>query len=82
MTSPDGVRDEVRGIVLDVFELEPGEVEDAADFELHLGVDSLRKLELVAELENRYGIRFDRDAVLKMTSIDRAVAATEDALRG
>lgn len=82
MTAPDGLREEVRGIVLDVFELEPGEVENGSDFELELGVDSLRKLELVSELENRYGVRFDRDAVLRMTSIDRAVAATESALRG
>ncbi|MFE7779028.1 acyl carrier protein [Streptomyces sp. NPDC057445] len=54
-TSPD--LDELRTIVADALELPTEEVTDKAHFVDDLQVDSLMALEIVVNLEKRYGIK-------------------------
>jgi len=51
--------DEIRDIAADVFAVEPGEVEAADSFAVDLDADSLLAIELLAHLEEHFGITID-----------------------
>ena len=44
-------------------------------------MDSLRALEILAEVENKYNITIDPDNLMKMTCIDEVVKLTESYLK-
>jgi len=53
--------DDLRETVAQVFEIDPAEVTDDADFMLDLGADSLLVLELYLVFEQQYGIKATED---------------------
>ena len=52
--------EEVREIISEVLELEPGELTDDGSFVEDYGADSLRAIEILAQLEKKYGSRSRR----------------------
>jgi acyl carrier protein len=64
-------KDELRELVADAIELEPGEISDDADFVSQLEVDSLTTLEITMRLEKRYGIKMAEEELLEITSLNR-----------
>jgi acyl carrier protein len=64
MTQPKGGTaqlddQELRGLVAEALELPVGEVTDDANFVEELGVDSLMILEIMVQIEQRYGVEID-----------------------
>ena len=55
MPGKERIRQEIMEIVADVADVPPGEVSASASLE-ELGVDSLRGLRIVAQVEKRYGV--------------------------
>jgi acyl carrier protein len=72
---------EIRAVVtetaMEVFELEPDEVEGNPSFQRDLDVDSLQKLEFIATLEQHFGIRYTSSEGSSMDSLDDAVRFTQ-----
>lgn len=71
------MRERVRDVMATVFEVPVADVPEDADSVTMPGWDSLRHLELMLELEMRFGVRIPADQVPELTS----VGAIEDALR-
>ncbi len=63
---------ELREMVADVLELEPGEISDTADFVEEYGADSLRAIEILARLEKRYRVEIPQSELPNMQNL-RAV---------
>jgi acyl carrier protein len=88
MTMSIGATDEevrrvVRDAVTDVLELDPAELDDDADVSEEFEADSLKQLELVANLEKRFGIHYSAaDWSVGMTSVTGLVERTLPYLRG
>lgn len=70
-------REEIRKIVEEIFELDPDDIRDDADFHKDLGGDSIQKLELIVALEKRFDIHFTPSDELNMNCIDDVVKVTQ-----
>ncbi|GAB2584488.1 hypothetical protein GCM10027168_16560 [Streptomyces capparidis] len=75
----DEIRAAVRDIALEILELEPDELSDEADLE-ELGGDSIMRLELVAALQERLGVRYTVEDEVRINSVRTAVEITRGAL--
>lgn len=62
--------DELREMVADVLELEPEEIEDAADFVDAYDADSLRAIEILARVEKKYKVEIPQSELPKMRTLD------------
>ena len=69
------IADEVRAIVVEVAELEPGAIDPSVPF-ADAGIDSLMAMEIAVDVERRYGIRFDEEELKQVTSLAGLVALT------
>lgn len=61
--------DELREIVAEVLELEPGEIEDGADFVDQYEADSLRAIEILARIEKMYRIEIPQAELPEMRNL-------------
>jgi acyl carrier protein len=62
-------REELRELVAEVLELEPYEIEEHADFRRVYDVDSLRAIEVLAQIEKRYGLDIPQPELAEMTNL-------------
>jgi acyl carrier protein len=62
--------EEVREIITEVLELEPGELTDDGNFVEEYGADSLRAIEILAQLEKKYGVEIPQTELPKMTDLN------------
>lgn len=65
---------EIRDIAADIFTVEPEEVEAAESFVDDLGIDSLTAIDLLAQLEKRYGVTIDGDELANMVNLRSSYA--------
>lgn len=73
---PQEIRRVVRRVVGEIFELEPDEIDDEADFTSTLGGDSLGTLGLIVALEKQFGIHYSPTEAQGFTCIDEVVRVT------
>jgi acyl carrier protein len=71
------MRDDLRRVLADVFELSPAEIPDDASTETLANWDSLRQLELMLALELDFGVRLDTETMLELTSAEAIEAYLE-----
>lgn len=69
MTATHQYLDELREIAAEVFELEPDEVSDTADFAEEYGADSLRAIEILARIEKKYRIEIPQSELAEMRNL-------------
>ncbi|MGO9959035.1 MAG: acyl carrier protein [Solirubrobacteraceae bacterium] len=62
--------EEVREIISEVLELEPGELTDDGSFVEDYGADSLRAIEILAQLEKKYGVEIPQTELPNMTDVN------------
>ena len=74
------IENEIREIVAEILQIPAEELDTSASFFDEYGMDSLRALEILAKVENRYNITIDPDHLAKMTCIDEVIHLTEDCL--
>ncbi|HEX5909681.1 MAG TPA: acyl carrier protein [Thermoleophilaceae bacterium] len=63
------MRDQVREVVGQVFGLSPADIADDASIETVEGWDSLHHMELMLELEMRFGVQMTTDVMPTLISI-------------
>ena len=61
---------EIKSIVCEIMELDPDDVTDTSLFKEDHGADSLLVIEVVAELEKRYGIVIEQSDMSAMVNVD------------
>lgn len=74
------IEKEIREIVAGILQIPAEELDTSVSFFDEYGMDSLRALEILAKVENRYNITIDPDNLAKMTCIDEVIRLTEDCL--
>lgn len=62
-------KQEVKEIICEVLELEPEELSDDDNFIEDHGADSLRAIEILANLETRLGVTIDQSELSRMTTL-------------
>lgn len=75
--STDDVQHTVHEILVDEFELDPGDVHPQALLGEDLELDSLDRVDLIVTLEKATGIRFVEDQVREVRTVADLVAAVE-----
>jgi acyl carrier protein len=63
--------DDLRRLVAQVLDVDPTDVTDDARFAEDLGGDSLQAVEVLVELEKKYGVTFTKADVASLTSLPR-----------
>ena len=71
---------EILEIVAGVLQLPAEEIDPAGRFFEDYGMDSLRALEILAEVENTYHITLDPENLMKMTCVDEVVRLTREVM--
>jgi acyl carrier protein len=76
------VREEVKRLIAELTEREPGEITDMALFVDDLGVDSLMAIEVMVALDKRYKIDIPEDEFNKIKNVNDAVDVVMHHLSG
>ncbi len=71
--TPEKVREEVKRLIAEFTEREPGEITDTALFVDDLGVDSLMAIGVMVSLDKRYKIDIPEPEFHKIKNVDDAV---------
>ena len=76
----DDVEDRIKGLLVQSFDMEPGEVVSAANLKGDLGMDSTEVVELVLALEKEFDIKLDDGEVTNKHSVADVVKVLKDKL--
>ncbi len=74
------VEKDIRELVAEILETDPGEIDGAANFVKDLGMDSMMALELLAAIEKKYRIVIPEDTLPKFTTLNQTVKIVQDIL--
>ena len=72
---------EITSIVASIIQVEESEIRKEASFFDEYGMDSLRALEILAEIENKYKITIDPEKLAEMTCLQKVINITEECLK-
>ena len=71
---------EIKEIVSAIVQIPENDIDVNASFFDDYGMDSLRALEILAEVENKYSITIDPEKLMKMTSVSEVIKITREYL--
>jgi acyl carrier protein len=74
-------KEELRGVVAEVLDVDVAEVTDDASFVEDLGVDSLMALEVMVVLERRYRVELEESELVHVVSLQRMYELLADRLQ-
>lgn len=72
---------EITSIVSSIIQVEESEIRMEASFFDDYGMDSLRALEILAEIENKYSIMIDPEMLMEMTCLEKVIDITRECLK-
>lgn len=81
-TLTPGEAEQVRRIVCDTLEIDPGELTENSSFRDDHDADSLRAIEIVAALEEELGIKIDQSELSRMVDLAGVYAVVSEAFDG
>jgi acyl carrier protein len=70
MTTSTPTREELRDFFADELEIPADAVGFDSEFAADLGIDSLTAMEILVQLERKYGVRLEEDEFAGLTSVD------------
>ena len=71
------LKKEIKEIVSSIIQIPEEEIDMNASFFDDYGMDSLRALEILAEIENKYNITIDPEKLMDMTSVAEVIKITQ-----
>ena len=71
-------RKDIRNIIAQILEVEPDQVTPEARFTEDLEADSVAVLELISELENRYGIRVEAEQLPRIATFSQVIRLIDE----
>ena len=69
---------DVTKIVSEIIGMKPDDINPDALFIQDMGMDSLRAIEILAVIENQYGITIDPERLKEMTTLNNVVKITQE----
>ncbi|MDP3143106.1 MAG: acyl carrier protein [Candidatus Omnitrophota bacterium] len=76
----NNLEQEIKVLISEVLETEPGKINPQAKFVDDLGMDSMMALEILASLEKKYKITIPEDMMPKFTSLEQTVSILQGLL--
>ena len=73
MLKANNIEQEVRALIADIIEMEPGKIDPDAHLVEDLGMDSMMALEIIAVMEKKYRIQIPEEELPKITTLNRAI---------
>lgn len=67
------LEDDIRSLVAEILERDPGQLDPDARLVEDLGMDSMMALEIVASLEKRYKIRLPEQELQEVKTVNRVI---------
>ena len=80
-TTTVNVEQDIRALVAEILETEPGEIGIDAHFVKDLGMDSMMALEILAGIEKKYRIVIPEETLPKFTSLRTTINIVQDILK-
>lgn len=77
----DKIREHVKKVTALVADRQPEEIPDHASFADDLDIDSLGAMEILVDVEKKYGILIPDEELSAIKTVDDAVAATQRCLQ-
>ena len=74
------IEKDLREIVAEILETEPGGIDGAAQFVKDLGMDSMMALEILAAIEKKYRIVIPEDLLPQFTHLNKTVEIVSNIL--
>lgn len=74
------IKNEVTEIVCEIIRISPNDINPDASFTDDMGIDSLRALEILAAIENKYEITIEPERLKDMSSLNKVIKVTEEHL--
>lgn len=74
--STTNIDQDVKMIIAEIIELDPGKIDADAHLVEDLGMDSMMALEILAALEKKYKIKLPEEELPKITTVNRAIELT------
>lgn len=74
------VEQEIRALVAEILETEPGEVNGNAKFVQDLGMDSMMALEILAGIEKKYKVVIPEEMLPKFTDLNTTIRLVKELL--
>ncbi|MDD2708826.1 MAG: acyl carrier protein [Verrucomicrobiae bacterium] len=73
----DNLESEIRSIIAGIIEAPGDKIKPETDLAKELGADSMAALEIMAELEGKYGIVIEQEYLPEMATLGRMVCLVE-----
>lgn len=67
------LENELRLLIAEIVEIDPGKITSEANFVEDLGMDSMMALEILASIEKKYKLRIPEENLSKMTNFNKVV---------
>jgi acyl carrier protein len=74
----ESLEKDLRAMVAEILEIEPGTIDGDAGFVKDLGMDSMMALEILAGIEKKYRIVVPEDSLPKFTTLNKTVEIVLD----
>jgi acyl carrier protein len=78
-TAIESRKQEIKEIVCDILELELEDVTETSLFKEEHGADSLRAIEILANLERTFGVVIDQAELARMVNLENVYKVVEEA---
>ncbi|MCC2274670.1 acyl carrier protein [Streptomyces sp. ET3-23] len=75
-----GRRDQIKGIICDILEIDPEEMTGTSRFKEDHEADSMGAIEILSQLERAFGVDIDQSELASMVNLDAVVAVVDEAL--
>lgn len=67
------LENELKAIIAEIVEIEPGKITPDANFVEDLGMDSMMALEILASIEKKYKLRIPEENLPKVTTLSKTI---------
>ena len=67
------IKSELKEMMAEIMETEPGEIKDDAQFVQDLGMDSMMALEILAAIEKKYKLKIPEENLAKITNLKQVI---------
>jgi len=76
----DKIEGQLKEIIAEIAEKEPGEILPDASFVEDLGIDSMMALEILASIEKKFKVVIPEESLPKITTFNQTVSLVKDIL--
>lgn len=75
------LENEIKAIISEIVEIEPGKIALESNFVEDLGMDSMMALEILASIEKKYKLKIPEENLTKITTLTKVIKLVDKFLK-